>query len=256
MAKCSKKKKAGLPFYVERKRSVQRSRNHQSGIPPVITRLLFLLFHYTVSGSNRARGGSGTVDLDPRMNARLSRNETVIPVSRRVSLPGKLAEPPGWSILLCGKGRKSKERGNDEVTYARGIRAIALRVRRTVSLLEGAEDQTNRSWVKGERSPIEYYRGSWLGTRRRKPPRRRAFSQPSRALSSLQPAQRPRTGCNLLNPRGLKWRARRLLIDVDSGGNPINDRLLPVGVLTLILHRSNVQGLEHPLHMPARLHRN
>lgn len=56
---------------------VQRSRNQQSGIPPVISRLLPspLL--------------SGVVDIDPRMNTWFRGNGTTVPVNRGGSLSRK-----------------------------------------------------------------------------------------------------------------------------------------------------------------------
>jgi len=68
---------------------VQRSRNQQSSIPPVITRLLSMLLLCAVGGGNRARGRPGAIEFDPRMNARLSRNGTVVSVNRRGSLSRK-----------------------------------------------------------------------------------------------------------------------------------------------------------------------
>jgi len=59
---------------------IQRSRNHQGSVPPVITRLPSLPLRPAVCTSNRAGRRSSPINLDPRMNARLSRDGTIVPV--------------------------------------------------------------------------------------------------------------------------------------------------------------------------------
>ena len=59
---------------------VQRSRNHQGSVPPVIGRLPSLPLH-AIRVSNRACRRSSAINPDPRMNARLSRDRTVVPVN-------------------------------------------------------------------------------------------------------------------------------------------------------------------------------
>jgi len=59
---------------------VQWSRDHQSSIPPVISRLPSLPLH-AVRVSNWACRRSSAIHLGPWMKARLSRDGTVVPVN-------------------------------------------------------------------------------------------------------------------------------------------------------------------------------